>query len=83
MGWGTILGRLFASLADALRDLDDLTALRGAVASIGCTGHEVLLPPYGRGRLLRSLRPPVVAATIGAVDHDFSWSQFFFFFLPS
>jgi hypothetical protein len=34
-GWGAILGRLFASLANALRELDDLTALRGAVASVG------------------------------------------------
>jgi hypothetical protein len=34
-GWGAILGRLLAPLADALRELDDLTALRGAVATVG------------------------------------------------
>jgi hypothetical protein len=43
-----------------------------------------LLPPCGWERLLRSLRPPVVAATIGAADCDFTWPRFFFFFfLPS
>jgi hypothetical protein len=47
---------------------------------LGCTGHVPLLPPYGRGRLLRSLRPLVAAATIGAADCGFSWSWFFFFF---
>jgi hypothetical protein len=51
--------------------------------ALGCTGHEPLLPPCGRGRLLRSLRPPVAAATIGAADCGVSWPQFFFFFLPS
>jgi hypothetical protein len=35
MGCGAILGRLFTSLADVLCELDDLTALRGAVASVG------------------------------------------------
>jgi hypothetical protein len=51
---------------------------------LGCTGHEPLLPLYGRGHLLRSPRPPVVAATTRAVDHSFWWSRpFFFFFLPS
>jgi hypothetical protein len=53
---------------------------------LGCTGHEPLLPLYGRGHLLRSLRPPVTAATIGAADCGFSWPRFFFFFfffLPS
>jgi hypothetical protein len=50
----------------------------------GCTGHEPLLPLFGRGRLLRSLRPPVAAATTRAVDRDFWWSRsFFFFFLSS
>jgi hypothetical protein len=33
--WGAILGCLLASLADALRELDDLAALRGAVATVG------------------------------------------------
>ena len=51
--------------------------------ALGSIGHESLLPPCGRGRLLRSLRPPVVAATIEAVDRDFSWPQFYFFILPS
>jgi hypothetical protein len=51
---------------------------------LGCTGHGPLLPLCGRGRLLRSPRPPVMAATTRAVDRDLwkSWS-FFFFFLPS
>jgi hypothetical protein len=38
---------------------------------LGCTGHEPLLPLCGRGRLLRSPRPPVTAATIRAVDRGF------------
>jgi hypothetical protein len=51
---------------------------------LGCTGHEPLLPLCGRGRLLRSPRPPVVAATTRAVDRGLWWSRsFFFFFLPS
>jgi hypothetical protein len=33
--WGAILGSLLAPLANALRALDDLTALRGAVATVG------------------------------------------------
>jgi hypothetical protein len=33
--WGAILGRLLAPLADALRELDDLTTLRGTVATVG------------------------------------------------
>jgi hypothetical protein len=49
---------------------------------LGCTGHELLLPPYGRGRLLRSFRPPVATATTGAADGGLSW-PWFFFFLPS
>jgi hypothetical protein len=53
--------------------------------ALGCTWHEPLLPPYGRGRLLRSPQPLVVAVTIGAADCGFSWPRFFFFFffLPS
>jgi hypothetical protein len=51
---------------------------------LGCTGHEPLLPLYGRGRLLRSFRPPVAAATIRAADGGLSEPRFFFFFfLPS
>jgi hypothetical protein len=51
---------------------------------LGCTGHEPLLPLCGRGCLLCSFRPPVVAATTGAADGDLSEPQFFFFFfLPS
>jgi hypothetical protein len=50
---------------------------------LGCTGHEPLLPPCGRRRLLHSFRPLVAAATTGAADGDFSWPRFFFFFLPS
>jgi hypothetical protein len=38
---------------------------------LGCTGHELPLPLSGRGRLLWSPRPPVVAATTRAVDRDF------------
>jgi hypothetical protein len=34
----------------------------------GCIGHEPLLPLCGRGHLLRSPWPPVVAATTRAVD---------------
>ena len=33
--WGAILGSLLAPLADALRELDDLVALRGAVVTVG------------------------------------------------
>jgi hypothetical protein len=33
--WGAILGGLLTPLADALCELDDLPALRGAVATIG------------------------------------------------
>jgi hypothetical protein len=33
--WGAILGSLLAPLADALRELDDLAALRGVVATVG------------------------------------------------
>jgi hypothetical protein len=50
---------------------------------LGCTGHEPLLPLYGRVRLLRSFRPPVAAATTRAADDGFSWLRFFFFFLSS
>jgi hypothetical protein len=50
---------------------------------LGCTGHEPLLPPCGRGHLLRSFRPPVAAAMTGAADCGLSWPRFFFFFLPS
>jgi hypothetical protein len=34
-GWGAILGRLLVPLADVLRELDDLAALRGAVVTVG------------------------------------------------
>jgi hypothetical protein len=51
---------------------------------LGCTGHELLLPLYGRGCLLHSFCPPVAAAMTRAADDDFSWPLFFFFFfLPS
>jgi hypothetical protein len=51
---------------------------------LGCTGHVQLFPPCGRGRLLRSLRPPAAATMIRAVVCGFSWPWFFFFFfLPS
>jgi hypothetical protein len=50
---------------------------------LGCTGHVPLLPPCGRGCLLRSFRPPVTAATTGAVACGFSWPRFFFFSLLS
>jgi hypothetical protein len=51
---------------------------------LGCTGHVPLFPPCDRWRLLRSLRPPAAAATIGAAVCSFSWPRFFFFFfLPS
>jgi hypothetical protein len=33
--WGAILGSLLAPLADMLRQLDDLAALRDAVATVG------------------------------------------------
>jgi hypothetical protein len=48
---------------------------------LGWTGHEPLLPPCGRGRLLRSFRPPVAAAATVGADCGLSWPQFFFFFL--
>jgi hypothetical protein len=34
-GRGAILGRLLVPLTDALRELDDLVAFRGAVESVG------------------------------------------------
>jgi hypothetical protein len=49
---------------------------------LGCTWHVPLLPPWGRGRLLRSFQPPAATATTGAAVHGFSWPRFFFFFLP-
>jgi hypothetical protein len=48
---------------------------------LGCIGHDPLLPPCGRGCLLRSFRPPVAATTTGAADCGLSWSRFFFFLL--
>ena len=33
--WGAIIGSLLAPLADALHELDDLAALRDAVATVG------------------------------------------------
>jgi hypothetical protein len=78
--WGAILGSLLTSLADALRELDDLATLWRL---LGCIGHEPLLPLCGRGCLLRSPRPPVAAATTGAVDGSLSRPRFFFFFLLS
>jgi hypothetical protein len=33
--WGAILGRLLTPLTNVLRELDDLTALHGAVATVG------------------------------------------------
>jgi hypothetical protein len=33
--WGAVLGRLLAPLAGALHELDDLTALGSAVATVG------------------------------------------------
>jgi hypothetical protein len=48
---------------------------------LGCTGHDPLLSPCGRGRLLRSFRSPVTAATTGAADYGLSWPRFIFFFL--
>jgi hypothetical protein len=84
MRWGAILGSLLAPLADALRELDDLLHSKALWRLLGCTGHEPLLPPCGRGRLLRSFRPLVVVATTGAADCGLSWPRFFFFFfLPS
>jgi hypothetical protein len=48
MGWGAILGGLLAPLADALRELDYLAALRGAVATVGvhraCAAVSTLRP---------------------------------------
>jgi hypothetical protein len=82
--WGAVLGRLLVPLADALRELDDLTALGGAVATVGVHKACATVTLYGRGRLLRSLRLPVAAATTGAAVCGFSWPWFFFFFfLPS
>jgi hypothetical protein len=72
-------------LADALRELDDLATLRGAVATVGVYRAWPLLPLCGRGCLLRSFRPPVAAATTEAAGGALSepWFFFFFFFLPS
>jgi hypothetical protein len=43
-----------------------------------------VLPLCGRGRLLRSFRPLVAAATTEATVYGFLWLRFFFFFfLPS
>jgi hypothetical protein len=82
MGWGAIFGRLFASLADALCELDDLTALRGAVASVGMHRARVVVASLWSGVLVAFAPAPVAAAIIGAVDRGFSW-PWFFFFLPS
>ena len=47
-GWGAILGGLLAPLADALRELDNLVALRGIVATVGvhrsCAAVSTLWP---------------------------------------
>jgi hypothetical protein len=48
---------------------------------LGCTGHDPLLPPCGRGRLPHSFWPPVTAATTGAADYGLSWPRFFFLLL--
>jgi hypothetical protein len=48
---------------------------------LGWIGHDPLLPPCCCGRLPRSFRPPVTAATTGAADYDLSWSWFFFLLL--
>jgi hypothetical protein len=48
---------------------------------LGCTVHEPLLPPCGRGRLLRSFRPLVAVAMTGAAVYGLSWPRFFFFFV--
>jgi hypothetical protein len=66
----------FASLMISRHSVALLRLLR-------CTGHEPLLPPCGRGRLLHSLRPPAAAATTGAAVCGLARSWFFFFFLPS
>jgi hypothetical protein len=47
---------------------------------LGCMGHVPLLPLYGRGRLLRSFRPPVAAVMTRAADGGLSEPRFFFFF---
>jgi hypothetical protein len=48
MGWGAILGGLLEPLADTLRELDYLTTLRGAVATVGvhraCAAISTLRP---------------------------------------
>jgi hypothetical protein len=50
----------------------------------GLSGLPNTWPPYGRGRLLRSFRPPVAVVTTGAAACSLSWQRFFFFFfLPS
>jgi hypothetical protein len=73
---GAILGRLFASLANALRELDDFTALRGAVVSVGVHGARAAIASLWPGALValalapsrgcdnRSGRPWLLMATV-------------------
>jgi hypothetical protein len=52
MGWGAILGGLLAPLADTLRELDYLTALRGAVATVGVHGACAAISTLRSGALV-------------------------------
>ena len=73
---GAILGRLFASLANALRELDDFTALRGAVVRVGVHGARAAIASMWPGALValalapsrgydnRSGRPWLLMATV-------------------
>src|SRR6185369_8251200 len=51
--------------------------------AVGCTGHEPLLPPCGRGRLPCAFWPPAAAVATGAPGCGSPRFRFlFFFFLP-
>jgi hypothetical protein len=80
---GAVLGGLLALLADTLHEFDDLANSATLWRLLRCTGHEPLLPLCGRGRLLRSFRPPVAAAMTGAADDGLSAPRFFFLFFLS
>jgi hypothetical protein len=51
-GRGAILGRLLASLTDAFRELDDIAAFRGAMASVWMHWARAVVASLGPGALI-------------------------------
>jgi hypothetical protein len=74
--WGAVSRRLLTSLAgafaDAFCEINNLATLRDAVATFGMYRARAAVTLCVRERLLRSPRPPVVAATTSAVYCSFS-----------